>query len=270
MADPAECSIKVMCRFRPLNEAEILRGDKFIPKFKGDETVVIGVSGRRVRPPLLLRAADRLPDAPDRAQRGSGSPFGHPRGQPSRVDGTRDPVPLPRSSLPGGWRGVEAAGRAQVGRMGVGGEEGLGVAIVRGVGARVGLLFPSLFMPRGEGRSRAPPGRDAQAPLQSMSSANPQMIPGVSSIYRTFFLPFLTIYAKEGGKKVLETTRGLDAELPRPCGRGSPRRVTLLCALRAGCGDPRGLVSWGGLLCVPPAFSPPRLPRTRSPGLTPP
>uniref|UniRef100_G1PF22 Kinesin-like protein n=1 Tax=Myotis lucifugus TaxID=59463 RepID=G1PF22_MYOLU len=32
-----------MCRFRPLNEAEILRGDKFIPKFKGDETVVIGV-----------------------------------------------------------------------------------------------------------------------------------------------------------------------------------------------------------------------------------
>uniref|UniRef100_A0A8D2LQX3 Kinesin-like protein n=1 Tax=Varanus komodoensis TaxID=61221 RepID=A0A8D2LQX3_VARKO len=43
MADPAECSIKVMCRFRPLNEAEILRGDKFIPKFKGEDTVVIGV-----------------------------------------------------------------------------------------------------------------------------------------------------------------------------------------------------------------------------------
>uniref|UniRef100_A0A670HRA9 Kinesin-like protein n=1 Tax=Podarcis muralis TaxID=64176 RepID=A0A670HRA9_PODMU len=42
MADPAECSIKVMCRFRPLNEAEILRGDKFIPKFKGEETVVQG------------------------------------------------------------------------------------------------------------------------------------------------------------------------------------------------------------------------------------
>ncbi|XP_078537887.1 kinesin heavy chain [Lissotriton helveticus] len=44
MADPAECSIKVMCRFRPLNESEILRGDKFIPKFKGDDTVVIGQS----------------------------------------------------------------------------------------------------------------------------------------------------------------------------------------------------------------------------------
>ncbi|XP_064419295.1 kinesin heavy chain isoform X1 [Latimeria chalumnae] len=44
MADPAECSIKVMCRFRPLNEAEILRGDKFIPKFKGDDTVVLGQS----------------------------------------------------------------------------------------------------------------------------------------------------------------------------------------------------------------------------------
>uniref|UniRef100_G1RBR4 Kinesin-like protein n=1 Tax=Nomascus leucogenys TaxID=61853 RepID=G1RBR4_NOMLE len=45
MADPADCSIKVMCRFRPLKEEEIVRGDKFIPKYKGDETVVIGVSG---------------------------------------------------------------------------------------------------------------------------------------------------------------------------------------------------------------------------------
>lgn len=68
MADPAECSIKVMCRFRPLNEAEILRGDKFIPKFKGDETVVIGVSGPGVWPPLLLRAAARSPDGPDLAE----------------------------------------------------------------------------------------------------------------------------------------------------------------------------------------------------------
>ncbi|XP_075789464.1 kinesin heavy chain isoform X2 [Pelodiscus sinensis] len=54
MADPAECSIKVMCRFRPLNEAEILRGDKFIPKFKGEETVVIGAKPYvfdRVLPP---------------------------------------------------------------------------------------------------------------------------------------------------------------------------------------------------------------------------
>ncbi|XP_069052336.1 kinesin heavy chain [Lepisosteus oculatus] len=42
MADPAECSIKVMCRFRPLNAAEIVRGDKYIPKFKDDDTVVIG------------------------------------------------------------------------------------------------------------------------------------------------------------------------------------------------------------------------------------
>ncbi|XP_060683807.1 kinesin heavy chain [Hemiscyllium ocellatum] len=39
MADPAECSIKVMCRFRPLSPAEVLRGDQFIPKFKGDDTV---------------------------------------------------------------------------------------------------------------------------------------------------------------------------------------------------------------------------------------
>ncbi|XP_068101941.1 kinesin heavy chain [Hyperolius riggenbachi] len=44
MADPAECSIKVMCRFRPLNSAEIHRGDKYIPSFKGDDTVVVGQS----------------------------------------------------------------------------------------------------------------------------------------------------------------------------------------------------------------------------------
>lgn len=45
MAEPNnECSIKVLCRFRPLNQAEILRGDKFIPIFQGDDSVVIGVS----------------------------------------------------------------------------------------------------------------------------------------------------------------------------------------------------------------------------------
>lgn len=47
MADPAECTIKVMCRFRPLNNAEVERGDKYIPKFQGEDNVVIGVSGRR-------------------------------------------------------------------------------------------------------------------------------------------------------------------------------------------------------------------------------
>ncbi|KAJ8003674.1 hypothetical protein DPEC_G00150780 [Dallia pectoralis] len=42
MADAAaECGVKVMCRFRPLNESEITRGDKYIPKFKDDDTVVI-------------------------------------------------------------------------------------------------------------------------------------------------------------------------------------------------------------------------------------
>uniref|UniRef100_A0A673KGP3 Kinesin heavy chain-like n=1 Tax=Sinocyclocheilus rhinocerous TaxID=307959 RepID=A0A673KGP3_9TELE len=42
MVDAAECCVKVMCRFRPLNESEITRGDKYIPKFKED-TVVISV-----------------------------------------------------------------------------------------------------------------------------------------------------------------------------------------------------------------------------------
>ena len=44
MADgPAECTIKVMCRFRPLNSMELARKDKSIPKFKGDDCVQIGV-----------------------------------------------------------------------------------------------------------------------------------------------------------------------------------------------------------------------------------
>ncbi|XP_043088158.1 kinesin heavy chain [Puntigrus tetrazona] len=43
MADvSAECNIRVLCRFRPLNHSEILRGDKYIPTFQGDDTVIIG------------------------------------------------------------------------------------------------------------------------------------------------------------------------------------------------------------------------------------
>lgn len=45
MADPAECNIKVMCRFRPLNESEVIRGDKYVAKFQGEDTVMIAVSG---------------------------------------------------------------------------------------------------------------------------------------------------------------------------------------------------------------------------------
>ncbi|XP_074550695.1 kinesin heavy chain-like [Halichoeres trimaculatus] len=41
MGDAAECGVKVMCRFRPLNEAERSRGDKNIPKFNGEDTVVV-------------------------------------------------------------------------------------------------------------------------------------------------------------------------------------------------------------------------------------
>ena len=45
MAEPStDCNIKVLCRFRPLNQSEIVRGDKFIPKFQGDDTVMIAVS----------------------------------------------------------------------------------------------------------------------------------------------------------------------------------------------------------------------------------
>ncbi|KAJ8282625.1 hypothetical protein COCON_G00051440 [Conger conger] len=41
MADASECGVKVMCRFRPLNESEITRGDQYIPKFRNDDTVII-------------------------------------------------------------------------------------------------------------------------------------------------------------------------------------------------------------------------------------
>ncbi|XP_031440234.1 kinesin-1 heavy chain isoform X2 [Clupea harengus] len=41
MADPAECTIKVVCRFRPLNNSEVGRGDQYIAKFQGEESVVI-------------------------------------------------------------------------------------------------------------------------------------------------------------------------------------------------------------------------------------
>ncbi|XP_029947608.1 kinesin heavy chain isoform X2 [Salarias fasciatus] len=43
MADAnAECNIKVLCRFRPLNQSEIIRGDKFIPVFQGEDSVILG------------------------------------------------------------------------------------------------------------------------------------------------------------------------------------------------------------------------------------
>ena len=45
-AECGVCGVKVMCRFRPLNDAERSRGDKFIPKFSGEDTVVVAVSVR--------------------------------------------------------------------------------------------------------------------------------------------------------------------------------------------------------------------------------
>lgn len=44
MSDAAQTSIKVVCRFRPLNSSEVARGDQYIVKFKGDDCVTIGVS----------------------------------------------------------------------------------------------------------------------------------------------------------------------------------------------------------------------------------
>ncbi|KAK0145340.1 Kinesin-1 heavy chain [Merluccius polli] len=41
MANPECSTIKVMCRFRPLNKSEVARGDAYIAKFQGDDCVVI-------------------------------------------------------------------------------------------------------------------------------------------------------------------------------------------------------------------------------------
>uniref|UniRef100_F6UK45 Kinesin-like protein n=1 Tax=Ciona intestinalis TaxID=7719 RepID=F6UK45_CIOIN len=38
----AECSIKVMCRFRPLNSSEKERGDEFLPKISAEDKVTFG------------------------------------------------------------------------------------------------------------------------------------------------------------------------------------------------------------------------------------
>ena len=39
-----ECSIKVVCRVRPLNESEEKTGSKFVIKFPTDDSILIGVS----------------------------------------------------------------------------------------------------------------------------------------------------------------------------------------------------------------------------------
>lgn len=53
--DAAECAgvcgVKVMCRFRPLSDSERSRVDRFIPKFSGDDTVVLSVSTDPTEPP---------------------------------------------------------------------------------------------------------------------------------------------------------------------------------------------------------------------------
>lgn len=42
--DTTSCSIKVVCRIRPLNESEEKAGSKFIVKFPSEESISIAVS----------------------------------------------------------------------------------------------------------------------------------------------------------------------------------------------------------------------------------
>ncbi|TRY91016.1 hypothetical protein DNTS_023032 [Danionella cerebrum] len=60
MADPAECTIKVMCRFRPLNSSEVTRGDKYIPSFQAQDSVVIGAANANDRCPGKPYVFDRV------------------------------------------------------------------------------------------------------------------------------------------------------------------------------------------------------------------
>lgn len=64
MVDAAECGVcgvKVMCRFRPLNDSERSRGDKFTPKFNGEDTVVVAVSPNTE--PVSVRLSVHLSDS---------------------------------------------------------------------------------------------------------------------------------------------------------------------------------------------------------------
>lgn len=44
MADPSECNIKVVCRYRPQSEAEVKAGGALVVKFPSNETVIHCVS----------------------------------------------------------------------------------------------------------------------------------------------------------------------------------------------------------------------------------
>lgn len=102
-----ECSIKVLCRFRPLNQAEILRGDKFIPIFQGDDSVVIGVSGTSVgnfgreagacpaRAPSPPSPSIQFPQPLPSAIRSSGCGLAGRRSDLRRVGGGCFPRPAP-------------------------------------------------------------------------------------------------------------------------------------------------------------------------------
>ena len=58
MAAPAdECNIKVVCRVRPLNEAEEKAGSKFVLKFPTDDSVSITVSRRGIPSTLVKTSA---------------------------------------------------------------------------------------------------------------------------------------------------------------------------------------------------------------------
>lgn len=114
MADPAECNIKVMCRFRPLNESEVNRGDKYIAKFQGEDTVMIAVSccrsaasglaGPGVQESGVVQKVEQWCPQPSSELAGWANPAGRRHssaGVCSRTAPTRSSVPEDGWRLPG-------------------------------------------------------------------------------------------------------------------------------------------------------------------------
>lgn len=158
MADPAECNIKVMCRFRPLNESEVARGDKYIAKFQGEDTVVIAVRGRpgrerREAPPGRegvsgVGGVRRRGDGRAVGREGSGAPAGgDASGRGAASLETEGKGKRGQGQLRTRWAGLGMSTAGQ----GAGGGEGRGVW---GCGAgRWGQVWRPLTKTPAKGRS---------------------------------------------------------------------------------------------------------------------
>lgn len=115
-----------MCRFRPLNESEVNRGDKYVAKFQGEDTVMIAVSDPSRPAPRAWRGLAFGEVA------GAGGGSGG-AAEPGESAGAGCPHPAPPRRQPPGTRPAwalrdcgERAGRARLPGAGVGAPAGAG------------------------------------------------------------------------------------------------------------------------------------------------